>query len=87
MSRIISQRTGRPVRRYDDSISTTVKALGFDEKAIRKLVTKWPEGATCGNRKEPWHVHLASILMDVLTECDPLDRMLDYTPPHLRKTT
>lgn len=64
----ISTRTGRPVRPYNDVISTTVKALDFDERAIRKLVTKWPEGAKCGNALEPWPRHLAAILMAVLEE-------------------
>lgn len=82
---LISPRTGRAVRKYDDSISTTVKALDFDERAIRKLVTKWPEGAPCGPGKlEPWHRHLAVILVQVLEECGPIDPLLTYTPPNLR---
>lgn len=80
----ISPRTGRPVRRYNDAISTTVKALDFNERAIRKLVTKWPEGAPCGKKLEPWPTHLAAILVTVITECGPRDSLLTYTPPHLR---
>lgn len=64
----ISRRTGRPVRRYDDSLSTTLKALDFDAHALRKLVTKWPQGAWCGREREPWHIHLAKILTSCLAE-------------------
>ncbi len=64
----ISPRTGRPVRRYNDQIHTTVKAIDFDERAIRKLVTKWPEGAPFGNELEPWPRHLSAILMALLKE-------------------
>lgn len=80
----ISPRTGRPVRRYDDVISTTVKALDFDARAIRKLVTKWPAGAICGNKLEPWPRHLSIILVQVLCDCGFPEPMLGYTPPELR---
>lgn len=80
----ISPRTGRPVRAYDDSISTIIKALDWDTRAIRKLVTKWPEGARRGNGLEPWPQHLAAILLQVLCECEPVDLLLTYTAPHLR---
>lgn len=56
------------MRKYDDRISTVVKALDFDERAIRKLVTKWPEGAPCGDELEPWHVALAAVLTSVISE-------------------
>lgn len=82
----LSPRTGKPVRRYDDSISTTVRALDFDERAIRKLVTKWPQGARCGDGLEPWPKHLAAILVQVLDECGPYSPLLGYTPPELRDT-
>lgn len=74
----MSPRTGLPVRRYDDSLSTTLKALDFDAKALRKLVTKWPEGAWCGRKREPWHVHLAAILTACLSEPPQL-----ALPPHI----
>lgn len=84
----ISPRTGRPVRRYNDQISTVVKALDFDECAIRKLFTKWPQGARCGRGAdatlEPWPRHLAAILVSVLSECGVPEPLLDYTPPELR---
>jgi len=86
----ISPRTGRPVRRYDDSISTLVKALSFDDRAIRKLVTKWPEGARICPRDraayyEPWPAHLAAILILVLDEPWTVGSQLGYTPPAARE--
>ncbi len=80
----ISPRTGRPVRRYDDSISTTVRALNFDERAIRKLLTKWPDGAKCGDKLEPWPNRLSAIFVAVLAEGWHGDPLLTYTPPDQR---
>jgi hypothetical protein len=85
----ISHRTGRPVRRYDDQVATVVKALDFDERAIRKLAAKWPLGCRIMPRDqaayyEPWPRHLAAVLISVLEECGPIDPLLGYTPPDLR---
>ncbi len=51
-----------PKRRYDDSISTFVKALDFDPNALHKLYLKPSRDG------RPWHVHLADVKMSVMEE-------------------
>lgn len=51
-------------RPYNNQNSIFIKALDFNPWALRELYRRWPEPW----HGKPWHVHLAGVLTDIVTE-------------------